>query len=200
MNKREFIESLRAKLSGLPKQELEERLAFYGEMIEDRKEEGLTEEQAVAAIGSVDEVSAQIIGDIPLTKIAKERLKPKKRLRAWEIVLIVLGFPVWFSLLTAAVAVVFALYVSLWSVLGAFWAAFGGISASALGGALTALIFALSGNGVQAVAALGASFCCAGIAIFAFFGCRAATKGIVWLTKKIILCIKKSFVKKETIQ
>ena len=54
MNKRDFIESLRAKLLGLPKQEVEERLAFYGEMIEDRKEEGLTEEQAVAAIGSVD--------------------------------------------------------------------------------------------------------------------------------------------------
>ena len=113
MNKRDFIESLRAKLLGLPKQEVEERLAFYGEMIEDRKEEGLTEEQAVAAIGSVDEVSAQIIADIPLTKIAKERLKPKKRLRAWEIALIALGFPVWFSLLTAAVAVIFALYVSL---------------------------------------------------------------------------------------
>ena len=200
MNKRDFIESLRAKLLGLPKQEVEERLAFYGEMIEDRKEEGLTEEQAVAAIGSVDEVSAQIIADIPLTKIAKERLKPKKRLRAWEIALIALDFPLWFSLLTAAVAVIFALYVSLWSVACAFWAAFGGISAGALGGAFSALVFAITGNGVQAVATLGASVCCAGIAIFAFFGCRAATKGIIWLTKKIILCVKKSFVKKETIQ
>ncbi len=42
MTKQEFIAELRKGLSGLPKKELEERLTFYSEMIDDRMEEGLT--------------------------------------------------------------------------------------------------------------------------------------------------------------
>ena len=45
MTKNEFISRLRARLSGLPKDEIRERLAFYGEMIDDRIEEGLSEEE-----------------------------------------------------------------------------------------------------------------------------------------------------------
>ena len=87
MTKQEFMANLRAKLSGLPTQDVEDRLSFYCEMIDDRTEEGLSEEEAVSAIGSVDEVVSQIIADIPLAKIAKEKIKPKRRLWAWEIVL-----------------------------------------------------------------------------------------------------------------
>ena len=46
MNKREFLASLRNGLYGLPQDDIEERLGFYAEMIDDRMEEGLTEEQA----------------------------------------------------------------------------------------------------------------------------------------------------------
>lgn len=42
MNKQEFLTELRAKLSGLPTYDVEERLSFYGEMIDDRTEEGVT--------------------------------------------------------------------------------------------------------------------------------------------------------------
>ena len=59
MRKQEFLAKLRKGLSGLPQDDIEERLIFYSEMIEDRKEEGLSEEEAVAAIGSVDEIVAQ---------------------------------------------------------------------------------------------------------------------------------------------
>ncbi len=60
-------------------------------MIDDRMEEGLSEDEAVSAVGFVDEIVAQIVADIPLTKLVKEKTKLKKRLRAWEIVLLVLG-------------------------------------------------------------------------------------------------------------
>jgi len=53
MNKQEFIEALYRRLSDLPWQDVEERLNFYGEMIEDHMEEGLSEEEAVASMGSV---------------------------------------------------------------------------------------------------------------------------------------------------
>jgi uncharacterized membrane protein len=73
MKKEEFLSTLKKKLSSLPKQELEERLNFYSEMIDDRVEEGRTEEEAILDIGSIDDISAQIIAEIPLKKIVKEK-------------------------------------------------------------------------------------------------------------------------------
>ena len=56
MNKQSFLDALKEKLYGLPWQELKERLDFYSEMIDDRMEEGITEEEAVAAIEIVEDV------------------------------------------------------------------------------------------------------------------------------------------------
>ena len=47
MNKVEFLEQLRRGLNGLPQEEIEERVTFYSEMIDDRIEEGFSEEEAV---------------------------------------------------------------------------------------------------------------------------------------------------------
>ena len=104
MNKQEFLSVLRKGLSGLPQDDIEERLTFYSEMLDDRIEEGLSEEAAVAAIGDAEEVVRQAVADIPLAKIAKERIRPKRRLKAWEIVLLALGSPIWLSLGIAAAA------------------------------------------------------------------------------------------------
>ena len=56
----------------LPQGDVEERLTFYSEMIDDRMEEGISEEEAVCEIGSVDEIVSQIIADIPFTKLVRE--------------------------------------------------------------------------------------------------------------------------------
>ena len=82
MKKQEFLARLRKSLRGLPKNDVEERLTFYGEMIDDGIEDGLSEEDAVSRIGSVDEIARRTIADIPLAKIAKERIKPKRKLSA----------------------------------------------------------------------------------------------------------------------
>ena len=78
MNKREFIKKLKEMLSDLPEKEINERIEFYSEMIDDRIEDGLTEEQAIKDIGTVEEVSKQIIDEIPLFKIIKHKLKKSK--------------------------------------------------------------------------------------------------------------------------
>ena len=93
MTKLQFLLALHDKLAGLPRNEVEERLNFYSEMIEDRMEDGLSEEEAVAAVGSIDEIAAQITADIPLIKIVKEKVKPKRKRNAWEITLLAVGSP-----------------------------------------------------------------------------------------------------------
>lgn len=67
MNKTEFLVELKEKLSGIPQNEAADRLVFYGEMIDDRVEDGLTEEEAIAQIGSVNEIASQILSEVPVT-------------------------------------------------------------------------------------------------------------------------------------
>lgn len=197
MTKLQFILELRGKLSGMPKADMEERLTFYSEMIEDRMEEGLTEKQAVEEIGSVDEIASQILDEIPLKSIKKEISKTKKQLKVWEIVLLVLGFPLWFSLIIAAVVVIASIYVSWCSVIVFLWAAFGAVSASTL--CILVGIFGVvyGGFGLSGVFMIGVGFFCGGAAIYLFFVCKLATKITVKYTKKMILAIIKCFFKKE---
>ena len=197
MLKQEFLNALREGLNGLPEADIEERIAFYGEMIDDRIEEGRAEEAAVAEIGPVDEVVRQIVEETPLTKIVKEKIKPKRKMRAWEIVLLILGFPLWFPLLAAAGAVVLALYVTLWSLVIALWAIEVAFIVSAVALLCGAVVFFVSGHGLAGMFALGAALILAALSIFLFFGCVAASKGTVLLAKKIVIGIKNLFVGKE---
>ena len=199
MLKNEFMEQLRSRLVGLPSQEVEERLGFYSEMIDDRIEDGLTEEEAVADVGSVDSIAEQIIADIPLIKIAEEKIRPKRRLAFWEILLLVLGSPIWLSLLVAALSVVLSLYVVLWSLVATLWSVFAAITACAPGGIAAGVIFMIGGSAASGIAMMGAGLVCAGIAILLFFCCMAATKGTVRLTRLIALGIKKIIVGGEKV-
>lgn len=197
MTKMQFLLELNEKLSALPEEEARERLEFYVEMIEDRMEEGLSEEEAVAAVGSADEIAGQIVAEAETPKPAP---KPKKRRSFGQILLLALGSPLWLSLLAAAFAVALALWVSMWAVILCFWAVFASFVGCALGGAVAGGAILVSGNGISGVALIGAAAVCAGLGIFAFYGCKAATKGAVVLTKKVALWIRNSFVKKEVAQ
>ena len=197
MHKEQFIAELKKKLSSLPSRDVADRIAFYEEMIDDRIEEGLTEDEAVSSVGSIDEIASQIISDIPLLKIAKERMKPKRRLKAWEIVLLAVGSPIWASLAIATVAVIVSLYASLWAIVVSLWAAFASLVGGGIGGILTGIVFALVSYSPSGLAVIAAGLVCTGLSVFLFFGCKAATVGTARLAKIIVLSIKRCFVKKE---
>ena len=198
MTKLEFVLELNDRLSGLPSDEIEECISFYVEMIEDGVEDGISEEEAVARIGKIDEIVDQIIAGIPFTKIAKEKIKPKRRLRAWEIVLLAVGSPLWITLGAVAFAVLLVLYAVLWTLVAVAWSVFAVFTACAPAGILFGVLCFTQGRPFVALFAIGAGIVLAGLAIFAFFGCVAATKGCAVLTKKIAIGIKKCFVGKET--
>ena len=194
MNKQEFLEIIRNGISGLPKDEIEERVAFYSEMIDDRIEEGFSEEEAVGDMGNPDEVIARIISETPLSKLVKEKVGAKRKFSLWEITLLAIGSPIWVSLLIAAAAVIFSLYISLWSIIISLWASLGALVGFALCGIVAGVIFIATGKGVSAIA-LG--LVCAGLSIFAFFCCKAITKGVIFITGRITFAVKKCFIKKE---
>ena len=192
MTKLQFLYSLHNKLSSLSQDEIEERINLYSEMIEDRIEEGLSETEAVAAVGPVDEIAAQI-----LAAFAPKRISKIKHWKAWKIILLALGSPIWLSLLIAAFAIILSLYISLWAVIVSFWAVFVSFVGCSAGGILAGIIFVCSGNRLPGIAMLGAGILCAGLAILFFLGCQTATKGTLHLTKRLALYLKGYFAKKE---
>ena len=198
MNKLDFLLLLHDKLTPLPADEVEEGLSFYSEMIEDRIEEGMTEEEAVASLGSVDEIVTQILADIPLSKIVKEKIRSNKRLSTTEIVLLAVGFPIWLLLLIAAVSVVFSLCVAFLAVVVSLWAVFASFAACGVALPVAGVVFICTGSAAGGVASIAVGLVLAGLAIFAFYGCRAATEGMLWLSKKLVLGIKRCFVRKES--
>ncbi len=193
MNKQEFLDQLKARLSDLPSKDIEDRLGFYNEMIEDRVEEGITEEEAIREIGSVEKLASQIMEEIALSKNVKKQRKHHRKLKAWEIVLLALGSPIWISLLIAAVAVILSLYVVIWALVASVWAVFASLTACAPVGFAMGIDFILVGNAITGIAMLGTALVCAGLSIFMFFGCKAITQGIILLTKKIFLAIQNYF-------
>lgn len=198
MLKTEFLDLLRARLSSLSPQEIEERLTFYSEMIDDRMEEGLSEEDAVSAVGEIDEVVEQILADASIDVQEEPRkTNDKRKRRSWEIVLLVLGSPIWASLAIAVGAVVFAVYVSVWSLLIALWSVFVALAGSSLGALVAGIACAIGTDTVAGLAIVSLGVVCAGLSIFAFFGCRAATKGVAVLTKRTLLIIRTRFLKRS---
>ena len=209
MKKQEFIASLRARLGDLPRQDVEERIGFYSEMIDDGIEDGLTEVEAVGRVGSVEELAEQIQGvrssvvfieatDAPKGNQNRQRVnRPKRRLKTWEIVLLAVGSVVWVPLAIAALAVIFALYAVLWSVVISLWAVSVALFGGAVVGVLGGVFIIPMGHPAAGIAFVGAGLVCGGLAVLWFFVCKAATKGAAFLTRGICLGIGNCFRRRE---
>ena len=186
MTKLDFLFELRRQLSELPKKELDEQLKFYCEMIEDRMEDGLSEEAAVEAVGAVEQIAEQIRQECDV--------KPKhnkEKGHAGRTVLLIAGSPIWGSLLIAAFAVVLALYISLWAVLVSLWAVAVSVVACAVGGVIAGVVFACTENLLPGIALIGGALVCGGLGILMVYGCKVMTAGFAKLTKNIVLRMKK---------
>jgi len=191
MTKNEFLDSLMQKLEGLPAEDMDRSLQYYREMIDDRIDCGASEEEAVAAMGSVEEIAAQIIAETPLPPAVIGEEKKKRRLTPMEIVLLVLGFPLWFSLLAAAVAVVASVIISFWAVVVSLYAVVLALGISAIACLISMLILFFSGKGLLAAAFCGVSLVCIGLGILLLLGTGYTVKGLVWLTKNSFIWLKR---------
>ena len=199
MTKQAFIDKLAIELAALPEDiiDADERIGFYSEMIDDRIESGASEEDAVAACGSIEDIISQIIAEIPLGTLVKKKIKPKRSIAWWEILLIILGSPLWITLLAALLVIVISVYAVLWSLIASLWAVDVALAGVAIGGIVYSILCFCSASVPIAFAMLGMVLFSAGAGIAFFFACKAATVGTAKLTKKIAIGIKRLFIKKE---
>lgn len=159
MNKSRFIRALSRRLRALPREERQTSLAYYTEMIQDHMEEGMSEEQAVAMLGNVDEIAAQLLQSAPAVP------KEEKGRRIWMIVLLVLGSPVWLSLLIAALAVAASVFVVLWSLATSMYAVELGLAICGPAGLVGLVVGCLKGNAQQGVLLLSTGYAALGLAL-----------------------------------
>ena len=90
MNRYDFKHQLARRLADLPEEELATTLSFFDEMIDDRLDEGMTEEQAVADLGDLDEIANRILAEMSPFERVKQKLKPKRPISGGQWVLIAL--------------------------------------------------------------------------------------------------------------
>ncbi len=108
MNKKQFLDELCRRLRTFPPQEAEKTVSFYSEAIDDRVEDGMTEEEAVRELGSLDEIVAEAAESLPLATLVKGRVEDSKNRASnkglW-VTLAAVGSPVWLALAIAALAI-----------------------------------------------------------------------------------------------
>ncbi len=195
MTKVEFLKELRSKLQGLPESDIDDRIGFYHEMIADRVSEGRTEEEAVAEIGNIDDIVKEIASVTPLKTIVKERYKPRRRIRPWEIVLIVLGFPLWFPIVLTLFILGLVGYLMIWILVIVTYS----VEIGFIGGAFTAfagfLSESIAGN-PSYLLYLGHAMAFLGASILMVFACIGATKLSIKISKSIFTGIKAGLIRK----
>ena len=197
MNKQEYLEELRSRISAMPADDVNRFMDYYSEMIDDRVEDGLSEEEAVADMGSPDAAVEQILEDMPLTKLVKEKIKPKHELKAWEVVLIVLGSPVWIPLLITALVLLLTLWIVAFALLISFYAVVLSFVAAGIGGLICAIPLFIANSPYTAVLMLGAALIGIGIAILFVVSVKPVTVGIFKVCKASVNGIKRMFVKEK---
>ena len=192
MTKNEFFALFRQELSGLPKDELEERAAFYEEIINDKMDEGKTEEQAIAELGSVESIVNQIASETSLMKLVKEKYGFKRTLRGWEIAMLILGFPLWLPLLITGIVLLFVFYLLTWLI--SIIAGAAEVSLVTCGVYSIICFFGSIMDGNAELMLLGMGIGGIGAAILFVFVCIYAFKLNLRISKGLFLGIKKSFM------
>ena len=185
MNKKEFLSAVKRKIKGLPKNDVQKSLEYYEEMIADYMEEGMTETQAVASVGTVDDVAEQILAENPIPP------KIKRKLETWEIVLLWVCSPIWIPLLLSFGCILLSVYAVVWAVIISLYAVFLTFAVGGIAGVACFFAMLMAGHTVQGVFLLGMGFTLAGLSVFMLFLCNYLTSLFLKLHKVVYLHIKK---------
>lgn len=195
MKKEKFLSELRSKLKGLPKDDLESRLSFYEEAINDRISCGKSEDEAVEDLGSVDTIVEEIADQTPYFTLVKEKRRLRRKLSLATVLLLIIGFPLWFPLALVGFVLAVVLYVVLWILI-----LMPGIASLASLGYGVICLIAMFANIVSEdpyLIYLGASIGSIGVGIMLIPAAIYSVKGFIKLTRLIFIRRKTKLIKRE---
>lgn len=110
MNKQEFLYQLEEGLIRLDASERDQFVLYYDELIEDYLEDGASEEEAVNKLGKPSRIASKILEEA----FEEGSFRQKKRLSPLMVMLLIIGFPLWGSILLTAILLVLTVYIIIW--------------------------------------------------------------------------------------
>lgn len=197
MNKAEFLQSLDSRLKILDQSDRQRSAHYFAEIIEDRMEEGMSEEEAVADLESLDDIVAGILSEKEEAQAFEAESGKTRRFPLWlTVLLLILGSPLWLPLLLTVVSVAATLYLCLWILLACVYLAAVALLLSGIAGFFAVFSGAAVYGAPAAIFLTGASLLCLGGGILLFFPAAKFAKGVITLTKVFALKGSKLFAGK----
>lgn len=199
MNKAEFLHTLDQRLTSLAESDRTRSVNYFAEIIDDRVEEGMSEEEAVAELESIDDIVERILSEKEDAEgeQAAQVSQKARRFPLWlTILLLVLGSPVWVPLFLTVISVTATLYICLWMVLSCLYLSAVFLVIGGIAGFLVVVPTVVSYGVPSAVFLAGAAFGCIGMGILLFFPATWFAKWVVKLTKWCVLKLGEMFTAK----
>lgn len=177
MDKRTFLDGLRTALVSLPASEIDKTVAYYEEMIDDRIEDGMSEEEAVASMEPIGVLAQRIINDTPAVNRAVRKAKQSSVPTIIWVMLAILGLPIWLPLLCLAFGLIISAFALLFGLIISLIAVVLGLSIGGIVGIVFVLCH-LGVSGMSAVFAVGLCLIGIGLGILLAFPVAYLSKGI----------------------
>lgn len=198
MTKEEYLSHLRYSLLALGISNVDGRIEYYEEMIDDRIEDGMTEEEAVASMESIDEIIEASRLERPVSVLVKEKVKKShdrakdNGLSALWLALVIIGFPLWFPVLLTVAILALTVFIVFWVIVFVFFVVEFALGVSAVAFAVAPFITTPGTVTIGTKLGItGAGLVLAGVVILLWHPLVAAAKKSVCIFYEMIKGIKK---------
>lgn len=198
MSKKEYLDELRSKLEAVHSNNVDSMIEYYEEMINDRMEDGMDEETAVADMESVDDIIEQTIADMPMPDVIKAKVQKshsKAKLKGLEwlwITLLIIGFPVWFPIILTFAILIATFYFVAWVLIFSIFVIEVSFGISAIAGIITAgAAFTGAVPYISIIPALGVALLAGGLAVLLWNPVVFLAKELAKLPAKAVKGIKR---------
>lgn len=203
MTKHEFLAAVRAHAqgSGYIPHELEKMLEYYSEMIDEAIEDGATEEEAVAGLGTWAEIVEQINASCTTVCVqenaektggtqthtqteapADQKKRGYVRLPVWAMVLLILSAPLWVPLIFSVLMALFLVIVIGASLMAALVVTTVALAVVGVVGIPVAVVVLFTVGGARFGFTLATALICIGVAMLLWLLCAVA-----WVLFKTVL-------------
>ncbi len=182
----QFLIQLKERIKHLPETEVLRALSYYSEIIQDRIEDGMSEEVAIVSLGKIDDIVATIEEEIPLSSIVKEKVEKQvkensKMSRDRKLligVILLFTSPIWVTGLFVLLCIVFGVAVGLWGIyIGIIGAYLGCTLFLGIGSIASGLFNIIAFDFISGLAHIG-------LGLVGVGGFVLLLSPVVWLSKK----------------
>ena len=198
MNKTDFMLQLNNALhkAHVPQNEARDAVQFYAECVDERVEDGATEAEAIEGLGSIDSIVESVVADLPKAARGIGRLDSGNK--ALKVILLVLTFPVWGSILVSLALVATALIAVLWSLLAAAAALWIACITAGLAGIAALVHGAANGAGQAGALGFGIGIALSGLAVVLLPLMVYVCRWLAFATVRLSLWVSRPFMKAST--